>query len=469
MVAAASSCSNDDSDVEPVVIENTALSNVEVTSFTIKDNSHIAQNIDSLFFSIDLDNGVIFNADSLPVGSRPGNAIVTLSLPTVSKAEFVMKYDGGKDSVVNYTEKPNDSIDFSASRVILRIVSANEKFMREYDVKLNIHKVKPDSLYWDRTSYRPLPGKLSAVTAQKTVENNGIYYTLSTNGTDVSLAGGTTPDIAATWNTLPVMLPENAIVESLSVADGDFYILDADDNLFVSSDMFGWTDTGVSMCHIYGVYGTSLIGVKRSAGKYYHVTYPASSEIEITDGCPIAGTSALMEYDSKWSDRPMVTFTGGRAADGSLSGATWGYDGSSWAQISVDAMPAREGIAVCKYYDVAVSTANKVSAREVLYAFGGNDADGYIDNTLYISIDRGVHWSKAQTCLQFADYVPSLTGAQAIVASTTLNVDGSRAIKPISSWECPYIYLFGGKNASGRFSSGVYRGVLNQLALIPIQ
>lgn len=460
---------NDDSDVESIVIENTALSNVEVTSFTVKDNAHIAQNLDSLFFSIDLDNGVIFNADSLPIGSKPGNAIVTLSLPTVSKAEFVMKYEGGKDSIVNYTENPEDSIDFAANRLVLRIVSANEKVMREYDVKLNIHAVKPDSLYWDRGPYRPLPGKLATVTAQKTVENNGRYYTLSTNGQDISLAGGMTPDKSATWNNLPVMLPANAIVESLSVIDGDFYILDADDKLYVSSDMFVWTDTGVSMCYIYGAYRTSVIGVKRSAGKYYHVTYPASSEVEITDGCPIAGTSALMEYDSKWSDRPMVIFTGGRAADGSLSGATWGYDGTSWAKISVDAMPAREGIAVCKYFDVAVSAANQVSTREVLYAFGGNDAEGAIDNTLYISVDRGVHWSKAQACLQFADYVPSLTGAQAIVASTTLNVDGSRAIKPITSWECPYIYLFGGKNASGRLSSGVYRSVLNQLAFIPIQ
>lgn len=467
MAATAVSCSDDDN-VQSIVIDNTALSNIEVTSFAVKGNNKIAENLDSLFFSIDLDQARIFNADSLPVGSKPGKAIVTLSLPTVSKAEFVMRYDGGKDSVVNYLEKPNDSIDFAADRLSLRVVSADAKYMREYEIKMNVHKVKPDSLFWDYGSYRPLPGGLRSLTAQKTVENSGIYYTLSSNGTEVALAGGTNPSLNITWNNLPVNLPENSVIESFAVVDGEFYILDSADRLYKSSDCVDWTDTGASMCHIYGAYGTSVIGVKRSGGKYYHVSYPAGAETEVAGDCPVAGTSVLMEYDSKWSDKPMVTFTGGRAADGTLSGSTWGYDGTSWAELSIDAMPPREGMAVCEYYEASVAANNKVATRKVLYAFGGSDKDGYSDRTLYVSVDRGVHWSEAASYLQFADYMPALAGAQAIVASSTLDVGGSRAVKPITSWSCPYIYVFGGRNNSGRISAGVYRGVLNQLALIPI-
>ena len=57
------SCNSDDSEV--TVIESTTLSNVEVKYFGLGSAPLIAENTDTLFFSIDLNNGVIFNADSL--------------------------------------------------------------------------------------------------------------------------------------------------------------------------------------------------------------------------------------------------------------------------------------------------------------------------------------------------------------------------------------------------------------------
>lgn len=45
----------------------------------------------------------------------------------------------------------------------------------------------------------------------------------------------------------------------------------------------------------------------------------------------------------------------------------------------------------------------------------------------------------------------------------------SRAVKPIESWDCPYIYLFGGTDLTGTLNDSVWRGVLNRLTFKPLQ
>lgn len=66
-VGMASCNSDDDSDIE--IIQDTSVGNVAVTSFSLQKSVSSDINYDSLFFSIDLGKAVIFNADSLPVGT----------------------------------------------------------------------------------------------------------------------------------------------------------------------------------------------------------------------------------------------------------------------------------------------------------------------------------------------------------------------------------------------------------------
>ncbi|MDE6652360.1 MAG: hypothetical protein K2K08_08155, partial [Paramuribaculum sp.] len=251
------------------------------------------------------------------------------------------------------------------------------------------------------------------------------------------------------------------------------FILDDTDKLFTSSDGQTWNETGESMSHIYGGYGKTLLGVKNDGGKYYHVTYPATVETEIENGCPISGTSSLAIYDTEWSINAMALFTGGKDAEGNLSGATWGYDGSVWAKLSIEPIPALEGVSVCQYYSVS-STLFKTTTTPMLYAFGGRNKNGSVNSKVYVSIDRGVHWREGDVNIQLSPSVPKLAGAQVFVEDRTMYVSSetdtqSRAIKPITSWECPYLYLVGGNYASGKFNNGIYRGVINFLAFIPIQ
>lgn len=464
-----------DNEVENAVIQNFSGSNVEVKSFVLKSNFG-TEDLDSLSFAVDLNKGLIFNADSLPLGTKVANALVSLGLPTVSKAEIVMHYEDPEkeDVVVDYLTSPSDSIDFSADKVTLRLVSADEGVRREYNVKVNVHQMKSDSLFWDKLPYCAIPGASSGIVATRTVHLAGKYYTFTQMQTGAFMSSGENLADAKNWNPQSVALPDNALVGTLVASEDAMFMLDSSDKLFTSADGMTWSDTGESMCHIYGGYVNSILGVKKSDGKYFHVTYPATTETEVTDGCPVSGTSAVMIYETMWSDSPMAAFTSGKDSNGNLSGATWGYDGTTWTKLSVEAMPPAEGVSVCQYYTVSSSPTSATTTTPVLYAFGGKKKSGAIDNKLYVSIDRGVHWAVADANLQFNDYVVKLAGAQALVCDRTMYVPSdaavaSRAIKPITSWECPYLYLIGGTFENNRVNPNIYRGVINFFSFIPIQ
>lgn len=459
-------CNSDDSSYE--LIEDTTVSNVSITSFSLGSNDKIVANLDSLFFTIDLKNGRVFNADSLPAGTVLGNALVSIEHPTVSALELIFKDAEGNSKTVDYLKEGTDSVYFGNGTVTLRVVSASGNVMREYGVDVNVHKVKPDSLYWDTKSFSALPTSLTAPSAQRTVKYKDKYCTLAGKGTSFTLASS--DDIAsAGWTVKNVTLPADADVNSFTATDNSLFIL-AGATLYSSPDGETWTSTGVGMNHIYGAYLSSVVGVKKKDdGTYVHVSYPSSAEIAVPASCPVSGTSDVIIYESEWSVNPMLIFTGGRKADGNLTGATWAYDGSEWAQISAQNLPALEGLAIVPYQTMNINNQWVQTFTPVLLAMGGKAQDGTIDKTVYMSYDRGVHWTTAPLFMQPAANAKMLTGFQIMAESSWLGNEASRAVAPITRWECPFLYVFGGYNASGNLNAEIWRGALNAFRIKPIQ
>ncbi len=460
------SCNSDDSEV--TVIESTTLSNVEVKYFGLGSAPLIAENTDTLFFSIDLNNGVIFNADSLPAGTVKGNVTVDLTVESASQLEVLFTDKEGEPQTINYFESSNDSVYFGNDDVKVRIVSADGKVQRDYVVKLNVHEKKPDSLYWDVTNFAMLPTTLGSPAAQKTVEMGGRYYTLASDGRSATIAVTDNP-ADRRWSISQASLPSGSDVATLSSVDGILYIT-ALHKLYLSADGGKtWRDTGASMDYIYGGYGATVLGNKKNAdGSYSHVTYPATAEKPVAEDCPVKGTSAPMTFTTQWSDKAMFAMLGGRKAGGTLTGSMWAYDGSEWAAVSLQSLPPVEGAVMIPYYHVTHDIQYVASSSPVLLAFGGNYANGQLNDKVYMSVDQGVHWAEAPAYMQPGSNAPLLTGAQALVVNQTLYPEASRAVKPISSWECPYIYLFGGVSYDG-FSPSIKRGYINYFTFFPIQ
>ena len=130
------SCNEDDD--EKMDYDTSEEYAVAINSFNLRANDSVLVNLDSVFFSIDLDRAEVFNADSLPLGTKVNRLQVEMGLSAVKKAEITMPGSTGADTIVNYLTNSTDSIDFSRGFVKLRLVSHNEEVERQYTIKVNV-------------------------------------------------------------------------------------------------------------------------------------------------------------------------------------------------------------------------------------------------------------------------------------------------------------------------------------------
>ncbi len=468
---------NSDSEEEEAL---TSLTNTMVTAFSIVADDDVLENLDSVYFTIDQINAKIYNADSLPYGTNVSKLVVTIEANNCSVADLYIPRKNNTDTIISYIEHSTDSLNFSLGTVKLRIVSANGKAERTYAIDVNVHQTQPDSLYWDTFARRDLPSSFYTPTQQKTIQCREKAYCLTSNGSEYCIA--ITDNPYGSWDLNDVVFSFTPDINSLNATDNALFILDNNGNLYTSTnDGTDWVACNETWSHIYGGYNDKLLGAKKENDQYYHVTYPASEMIEVADGCPIAGTSQLIVTSSKWSENPQAMFIGGICSTGVLSGDTWAFDGSSWAKINNNAtIPALKEMTLFAYYTYKVSS-NDWSAKkhDTWIAMLGKNATGTSQSTVYISLDQGIHWKVADDLMQLPQYIPAMSNAQVLIYDSTIKARSttdweeystthiSRATKPITEWECPYIYLFGGESNNHLYNS-VWRGVINRLSFKPI-
>ena len=130
-----------------------------------------------------------------------------------------------------------------------------------------------------------------------------------------------------------------------------------------------------------------------------------------------------------------------------------------------------------------------VDEYSILMVIGGND--GKTNNrTVYISDDFGMTWNEGGQLIQLPDYMPALHSAQAFVfdfttgarsqtvwhefadralpAGLTVAGPASRATEPITTWQTPYIFLYGGIADNGVYAKTIWRGTITRLKYKPI-
>lgn len=492
LAALAAGCNGDDE----TVTEND-YGNVAVTSFKLKPNSNILAYMDSVFFSIDLERGEIYNADSLPAGTDVSRLVVAVGTPTVSASDLTYRLRGTqRDTTISLLRSPKDSINFADGPVKLKITSYDQLNSRTYTIRVNVHKMKPDSLAWDRMAVRRLPSVLDAPQRQKTVQWMGRHLCVTVQDGRASVATCADP-YAGDWLTADATLPDRADLSSLTALGPDLYILSGQD-LCVSHDCaLTWEATGAKMVHILGSNGEAVIGAARYDDGWKSLTYPATRTVALPDGCPVEGTSPMLTTRSQWQSAPTSTITGGATGDGTLTGDTWGYDGEKWARISANGLPPVRGVAVFPYFTFSVDEITWwVSTNTALIALGGELADGTPSRNVYVSHDNGIHWVAADTLMQLPGFIPPFRDAQALVAETTLPAPAAsrsgawrecpapylpgwwrvktpgetkgRATSPEDTWQCPYVYLYGGTDMEGRLHDTVWRGAINRLTFKPL-
>ena len=188
------SCNKDSDDDDSVYSYSTSEQTTLVTGFALQADANVLADLDSVHFTVDYDNGVIYNADSLPKGTDITELKVTVEfLNTVSSAVFsITEATVQADTTINYTTSMTKSLDFTG-KTVLTVTSADESQVKVYDVKVLVHKENPDTLVWPKSWRRDLPGYRSSAIGLKAVKQGDLYRIMNFNGSESYLFTATSP------------------------------------------------------------------------------------------------------------------------------------------------------------------------------------------------------------------------------------------------------------------------------------
>lgn len=461
MTLAASSCSESQEFESSVEYSSTM-----VQTFKLQANDKILNNLDTVFFSIDLVKGRIFNADSLPFGTKIDKLQVKVTTDNCSAVEFHIPRAGQSDTIINYLEHSTDSLDFTSGRVKLHVVSFDKLASRDYMVNVNVHNTIADSLVWDIDHALPLPTAIEAPTASATVYFNHEFYTLTADA-----SGAASLNIAASpleqGADKAVTLPFTPRISSFTATTTAFYMLADNGDLYSSADATAWSPCGANWVSITAPYGATLTGIALDNGTYRHATWPGTTSTPVAADFPVSGNSQAISYTTPWSPQAQIITMGGRKADGGITPTVWAYDGTSWAKIADNTPLKADGALMFPYYVCETDTNTWVTTtRSVFIAMTGRTSPSEFNGTTYISYDLGFNWKKAPELMQTPARFPAIEGARAFISNSTMT---SRAVKPITEWDTPYVYIYGGTTRDGRLSPAVIRGVVNRLQFKPLQ
>lgn len=472
LVAGLSACNSTTEDTTDGNLNYSGLdvgSSTLVESFSIRPNAKVMANLDSVHFSINQQRGEIYNADSLPWGTDVRKLVVSVQVPATSGVEIVMpKLSDGTDTIIDLLTNGSDSINFSRGSVWLRVTSSNEDYERVYTVRVNVHACNPDSLQWDM---RPntLPSSLQALREQKTVEFQGRSYCLARNATITQMSTAASPDIFS-WDVETLSdLPADTDINSLTATDDALYLLTASGTLLSSSDGFTWNEADTGWTHLYGGFGSDVVGV-RSNGDWG--AYPSGKGGRPAAEMPVSGTSQMWTYTTEWSIEPQAMLVGGVTSDGSYSPNAWGFDGDNWIRLSGSQgaymLPRARGMILFPYFTFRTDSKTfQVTRHSAWLATGGQLADGSMNRTVYVTLDNGVNWRTATDDLQLPSEMASRRNADVLLSEKHFDV--SRAATAITQWDAPYIYMFGGYNSNSTLYNQVWSGVINRMTFKPLQ
>lgn len=227
----------------------------EIKSFTLAANTTVAANLNLVHFTINQHTGEIYNSDSLPVGTKLKKMLANITVYSASKITIIYPTTGDSKDY-----STTDSIDFR-SPIHIKVTALDKVNEMVYDVRVNVHQVKPDTLEWRKQSFNGWDQE--AFTANKTVAFNGDLLTYLQNAGTFTLYKSALSD-GANWLPKGQNLPMAANIESMTEFQSKLYVTTSDKELYSSTDGSNWTKVSANFS-IVALYGslTDIDGTTR--------------------------------------------------------------------------------------------------------------------------------------------------------------------------------------------------------------
>lgn len=478
-VALASSCNKSDEDVAGET--PTTTESVAITKFKLNPNISVMKNLDSVYFSIDLVHGVVFNADSLPKGTKITKLVPSITYPSsVTSALITMTGGTNREGTVDYLHSPTDTIDFSG-KVTLELKAGD--ISKTYILKVNVHNAESDTLIWENLAVNEkLPSRLENPKAQKTISGtDGAICLLEENDGTFTLATSTNL-FEEQWTKQAVEPGFTPDLNTFTYANNQYFILSNEGALYKSADALGWETCDKTWSNILGGYESYLLGLNAQGNSVSMVSYPEGLNIDnLPEDFPLEGFSSPLVNKSAWAGTSTMMIFGGKDINGTYCNGAWAFDGSRWVNLADRPLPAIYGLEVFPYYSYL--TASYGGEREIanLIAMGGTLADGTINRDVYISYNNGISWVKGADYLQLPAEMKIGVHGNVLTVEKEMEWDLSNNWKAVKGrrvgytidgdlvkWNCPYIFIFGGYDTEGTLIPDVKCGVLRRLTFAPL-
>lgn len=266
------SCLGSDED-DTVLYDDTAITSFYISTAKMTKHTTSSTGADSTYFytnsnmseypfSIDQLNGLIYNVDSLPIGTDVTKLLVSFSTKNNGLA-YIENLAGDSLKALSTT----DSIDFSSPRR-LRVYSSDVSACRTYVVTVNVHKETADSFKWAHVADNE---EIAALTGVKAVYAKGRIMLFGSNGTSTSVFSTTD---GVEWAKGEAVLG-NTAYENVAVKGDTIYILDngvmkvsADGETFADRNATNGLQKllGGSMAELYALGDDGLLMVSADNG-----------------------------------------------------------------------------------------------------------------------------------------------------------------------------------------------------------
>lgn len=466
--SALTSCLGDGSNQVEIIVSG--LQNATVKSFSFEDNSNVCKTLSGYTFTIDhfgtsdpelaktVENaGIIFNPDSLPVGTVPDSIKVKVD---AGKAAYIYfrHYDaaGNLKKAVNFADTQYIFFnDYAVTR--LDITSSDLSYKKTYFVKVNVHKTYGDTIRWQYVAKDAIDAK--ALKAQKVCElNNGLYWFAEYNDSTIKVASSNVESIK-TWSAQKdIVAEEKPEVSTIYNWNNQLLAVGKNGSLLSSTDGTDWKKVGsdVTFVNIIGAQlkaknnNEFLHAIVKDNGDYKFATSENLTDWTILDKIPanfpikyFSNAVLAKANPDKGNVTSRTTIVGGETADGTINSSSWSCDGKNWAEFEQSYLPAMKNPAIVEY------TMDTDKPKSLWILWPGVLKDGSVQNTPYFSENKGVTWKLLSKEFAFAATTSPITAVGGV----------SCVMNPKNYW----MYFIGGVDGNSNPQTNIFGGQLSKL------
>ncbi len=389
----------EDADVDVTYYSDTAITSFSVTNFNTYHKTYTSDGRDSIYmkkedgkkyhFYIDQTRNEIYNPDSLPVGTDAKHLICAI---TTAKSGNLFIKSATSDSLS--TILSNDSLNFTTERIV-KVVSIDGKYSRDYKVKVNVHKELADKFVWNFIGENEIFANsedMKLVTRGKDL----VAFVKINGTTEVHVSSMNAP---AVWTKMTESFDAEAYKNA--IVSGDRFFIISNGKILSSDDASVWKEENSSG------------EINRLAGSDNNTIYALTSNRvkKSIDNCHTwvdemlgDNSSLLPAQEISFMTSPLktnegiarLTIVGNRDDVTDKYASVWSRLVEYTSTTENHAWNYIEQTSKLRYRLPRLIGLKVVAYADGLYALGGDaaSADKLVFNQIYFSKDGGITWLK---------------------------------------------------------------------------